>query len=192
MNVYDFDNTIFKGDSTARFCLFTIKRHPKLLRNTPSVLLAFVRFYCLKKGTKTECKQTLYRFLTGIDNIDKEISLFWKVNESRIKAFYLRQQKEDDVIISASPSFLLSPICKKLGIRHLIASEVNPRTGIYSGENCHGEEKVLRFRKCFKDAVPAKFYSDSYSDTPMAKISKEAYMVKNETITPWIFKGNTA
>ncbi len=45
-------------------------------------------------------------------------------------------RKEDDVIISASPEFLLRPICNRLGIRHLIASRVDARSGAYDGQNC--------------------------------------------------------
>ena len=34
-------------------------------------------------------------------------------------------KKDDDVIISASPEFLLKPICKKINIKYLIASNVD-------------------------------------------------------------------
>ena len=186
MNVYDFDNTIFEGDSTARFFMFSLKRHPKIFGKVPSIIKAYTRFYLLKKGTKTEFKQTMYRFLTCIEDIDAELREFWEFNAERIKPFYLRQQRSDDVIISASPFFLLFPICKKLGINHLIASEVDPHTGVYTGENCHGEEKVRRFRECFKNAEIESFYSDSYSDTPMAEIADKAFMVKKDMVTPWI------
>ena len=186
MNVYDFDNTIFEGDSTVRFFMFSLKRHPKIFGKAPSIIKAYTRFYLLKKGTKTECKQTMYRFLTCIEDIDAELRDFWTVNEERVKPFYLRQHRSDDVIISASPFFLLFPICKKLGIKHLIASEVDPHTGVYTGENCHGEEKVRRFRECFKNAEIESFYSDSYSDSPMAEIADNAFMVKKDRVTPWI------
>ena len=129
---------------------------------------------------------TMYRFLTCIEDIDAELREFWEFNAERIKPFYLRQQRLDDVIISASPFFLLFPICKKLGIKHLIASEVDPHTGVYTGENCHDEEKVRRFRERFKTAEIESFYSDSYSDSPMAEIADKAFMVKKDRVTPWI------
>ena len=187
MNAYDFDNTIFKGDSTAKFYIFSLKRHKKILLLTPSLLKGFFRFYLLKKGTKTEFKEQMYRFLTVSKNIEKDIEDFWEQNKKNIKNFYRNSQQDDDVIISASPEFLLAPICQKLGIKHLIASRVDMKTGKYSGLNCHGEEKVKRFREKFGNVRINEFYSDSYSDTPMAKIAENAFMVKNDNISDWKF-----
>ena len=91
------------------------------------------------------------------------------------------------MIISASPEFLLAPICKKLEIKHLIASKVDSKSGKYSGVNCHGKEKVRRFYEEFSDGEIDKFYSDSFSDTPMAEISKKAFLVNGNKITEWEF-----
>ncbi len=119
--------------------------------------------------------------------MDKALADFWEKNIHKVKAFYKTQQKDDDVIISASPEFFLEPACKRLGIRHLIASPVDAKTGKHTGENCHGEEKVRRFRALFPDATVEEFYSDSYSDTPMAKLAEKAYLVKGDKITEWQF-----
>lgn len=184
MNAYDFDKTIYNGDSTADFYLFSLRRHPKILTLAPSLLKAYVRFYVRKQGTKTEFKETMYRFLRYCD-VSADTTDFWERNKHKLKDFYLQQKKSDDVIISASPEFLLLPICRELGIRQLIASVVDPCTGKYSGVNCHGEEKVRRFREQFPQATVDKFYSDSRSDAPMAKIAKKAYLVKKDTVVPW-------
>ena len=112
MNVYDFDKTIYYGDSTADFYLFCLKRHKKILTLAPSLLGAFLKFYVFKKGTKTDFKEKMYRFLTYCDT-EKDVNDFWKEYIGNIKPFYLEQKKDDDVIISASPEFLLKPVCKK-------------------------------------------------------------------------------
>ena len=187
MNAYDFDKTIYDGDSTADFYMFSLKRHKKIITLLPSLFGAFVRFYVFKKGNKTEFKEVMYRFLRFCD-IDKDIEDFWNENQVKIKKFYIKQQKSDDVIISASPVFLLAPICKRLNINHLIASEVDKKSGKYSGINCHGKEKVRRFYETFKNGKVDEFYSDSYSDTPMAEIAQKAYIVKKEKISYWKFK----
>ena len=67
MNVYDFDKTIYYGDSTADFYLFCLKRHKKILTLAPSLLGAFLKFYVFKKGTKTDFKEKMYRFLKTAD-----------------------------------------------------------------------------------------------------------------------------
>ena len=148
MNVYDFDKTIYYGDSTADFYLFCLKRHKKILTLAPSLLGAFLKFYVFKKGTKTDFKEKMYRFLTYCDT-EKDVNDFWKEYIGNIKPFYLEQKKDDDVIISASPEFLLKPVCKRLKIKKLMASKVDMHSGKYSGVNCHGKEKVKRFYEAF-------------------------------------------
>ena len=63
--------------------------------------------------------------------------------------------------------------------------DVYKRQGIYSGLNCHGEEKVRRYREVFDDTKIENFYSDSYSDTPLARIAENAYLVKGDNLLPW-------
>ena len=187
MNVYDFDKTIYKNDSTTEFFLFSIKRHPKIIIHLPAIAFGAIKYYVFKKGSKTQMKSNIMRFVKAID-YEKDIADFWNKNQHKIKTFYNAQQKEDDIIISASPAFILEPICKKLGIMHLICSNVDIKTGKYIGENCHGKEKVLRFREAFGDAVIDNFYSDSYNDSPLAEIAQNAFMIKGEEISPWVFK----
>ena len=171
MNVYDFDKTIYGGDSTADFYLFSLKRHKKILLLAPSL----------------DFKQVMYRFLRNCD-IDRDVKDFWAKNRAKIKQYYLKQQKYDDVIISASPEFLLEPICEILGIHYLMASRVDKYTGIYDGINCHGKEKVRRFYEMFPNGKIEEFYSDSYSDTPLAEIAEKAYIVTGEELTDWKFE----
>lgn len=185
MNVYDFDKTIFDGDSTFRFYMFCVKKKKSLLWGLWAVLFPFA-FYLLGFMTKTKFKERLYK--TFLPKIDAEALLpeFWEENYGRIKKFYLERQREDDVIISASPLFIVKPCCDRLGIKHLYASNVDPKTGIYDGENCHGEEKVRRFEAAgFNKEDIEEFYSDSLSDTPLALLAKNAYVVTGEKLERW-------
>ena len=187
MNVYDFDNTIYNGDSTADFYLFSLKRHKKIVLLFPSLILSTIKFYIFKIGTKTDFKEKMYRFLKYCD-IKKDVNDFWNKNQNKIKKFYINQKNDDDVIISASPKFLLEPMCKKLGIKYLIASEVSAENYKYSGINCHGKEKVRRFYEVFPNSQIHNFYSDSYSDTPLANLADKAFMVKKNNIFDWKLK----
>lgn len=184
MNAYDFDKTIYINDSTADFYIFCIKKKPSLAFTLFTTAFASANYYVFKRGTKTEFKQKMYGFLTKID-ASSLADEFWDKHICGIKSFYLSQQREDDVIISASPEFLLKPICNRLGIKHLIASRVDPKTGRYNGVNCHGEEKVRRFFEAFPNGRIEKFYSDSHSDDPLAKISEQSYLIKGDLISPW-------
>ena len=41
---------------------------------------------------------------------------FWILNEKKIKTWYWENKKKSDIIISASPEFLLFPVTEKLDI----------------------------------------------------------------------------
>ncbi|MGM9590769.1 MAG: HAD-IB family phosphatase [Faecousia sp.] len=189
MNIYDFDGTLYAGDSTVDFLKFAIKKHPTLICFLPGMGLAAVKHYVFKSMDKTAMKQVFYRIFTGFD-AEGLLEEFWDTHVQNIFPWYPgRQHKDDDILISASPEFLLKPICARLGIRHLIASRVDSRTGLYTGKNCWGPEKPIRLREEMGIIRCDSFYSDSYSDQPMAEISNNAFMVeKDGTITSWIFK----
>ena len=40
MNVFDFDNTIYDGESAIDFFLYYLKKDPKLIRYLPSIIVA--------------------------------------------------------------------------------------------------------------------------------------------------------
>ena len=44
---------------------------------------------------------------------------------------------------------------------------------------------VKRFREAFPDGQIDAFYSDSFSDAPLARIARQAWLVKKETLSPW-------
>jgi len=185
VNAYDFDKTIFDGDSTARFYVYCLLRTPKMFLRLPR--LAFEAAFLLKKD-KQAFKEHMFAFLTDLKNPEKMLSDFWKKNECRIKKFYFETRRDDDLIASASPEFIVKPMTDKLGIQYLIASPVDFKTGKYFGPNCHGQEKVIRFRREFPGHEIEDFYSDSHSDDPMAGIAKRAFMVKGEKLSAWKMK----
>lgn len=184
MNAFDFDKTIFRGDSTARFYAYCYRHVPALWPTIPAQLGNALLFAC-RIRKKQDFKERMYRFLTRLPDVDALLEAFWNENISRIQPWYLQMQREDDIIISASPEFLLAPAMQRLNIRYMMASRVDKRTGRYTGLNCHGAEKVVRFRAVFPDAHVEQFYSDSLSDTPMALEADEAFLVKDDRLSPW-------
>ena len=45
MNIYDFDGTLYHGDSTMDFLKYSFKKHPSLLRFLPAMGLAALRHH---------------------------------------------------------------------------------------------------------------------------------------------------
>ena len=184
MNVYDFDHTIYNGDCTLDFYLFCVFRHPVILICIPRQLLAII-LERIGKIDRTEMKSRFFCYFRKLHNIDEDVGRFWDLHEVNIKAWYKQQQLPDDVVISASPHFLLAEICKRCKIDNLIASHVNKNTGRFEGKNCCGEEKIRRYLIAFPECSIDCFYSDSYSDEPIAMMSKKAFFVTGSRIEPW-------
>ena len=116
MNVYDFDDTIFRGDSTRAFWAYCLKRAPGLARFLPRQCAAAVR-YALGRTAKEAFKEAFFSFLQGVPDADAWAEDFWRTHERRFRPWYLAQKQPDDLVVSASPEFLLAPACRRLGIR---------------------------------------------------------------------------
>lgn len=179
---YDFDKTIFDGDSFTRFYLFTLIRRPFLFFILPLYIVPFILFLFKRIGKK-EIKQLLMINLLFYKNREKILNKFWDKNFIHIKKWYIEQKKESDIIISASPTFLVKAACDRLGIKTVIATELNLYTLKVTGKNCYGIEKVNRFEEVFgKELVLDAFYSDSLSDLPMMQKSKKGILVTKNTL----------
>ena len=184
MNVYDFDNTILRGDSTARFFAYCLRRYPAMWRDLPAQALNGALFL-LRLRPKQAFKERMLGFLRRIGDVDAAVEGFWRANFGRVKPWYLAARKPDDVVISASPEFLIRPACERLGVGLAMGSPVDPRSGRFSGPNCHGEEKVRRLREAYPDARIDEFFSDSRSDAPLAALARRAWLVRGDERIPW-------
>lgn len=184
MRVYDFDETIYDGDSTRDFYFFCLKQYPRIARLWPMQLWHFLRF-ATGFLPKTQFKERFYRFFRLVPDMEAAVEAFWESHFHKIKDWYLAEKKPDDVVISASPAFLLERPCQILGITPPIASRVSAATGAYTGENCYGEEKAPRFFEVYPAGTIDAFFSDSLSDTPMALLAKESFIVRGNDRILW-------
>lgn len=182
-NIYDFDKTIYGGDATLDFFFFCLWRKPILICLLPYYLYAVVQ-YKLNKISKKCFKEKFYKFLTFIPQVETYVILFWDRRHHKIQNWYIERKRDTDIIISASPEFLLAPICKELNVC-LIASKVDKATGRYRGENCYGEEKISRLMDIYPEIVVGEFFSDSISDLPLARIAEKSYLVQKKQIKEW-------
>lgn len=186
MNVYDFDKTISKKDSAAEFFKHCLKKYPAITSILPKLAQAFV-LQKQNKISRTEMKTVLYQYLKHVPDIEAEAKLFWDQNMDLIQPWYIAQQKKNDLIISASPNFLIKEICERLEVEWM-ASPLNIETFQYDGLNNWGSEKVRRFYERYPEGIIESFYSDHLSDSPLAKIAMKAYLVKGEQIQAWPIK----
>lgn len=177
MNVYDFDKTIYYSDSMIRFIIFCIVRHPRLAF---TYLPNLVKHIILKKKGKireSRLRAKINSIVRYLDNPNEDIERFWIKNEKHISKWYLNQKRDDDMIITSSPEFLLKPITDKLGIK-LVATVIDMETGTMIGNIrlARGKAKfIIRLDMPMID----NFYSSSLSDTPLALLAEKSFLVKN-------------
>jgi putative flippase GtrA len=183
MNVYDFDKTIYDGDSSVDFYLFVLCRRPYLIILMPFQVLAMM-LLLFGIYSKERMKEAFFVFTKYIP-LQDTVCRFWDHNRKKIKSWYLSQKRDSDVIVSASPEFLLEPIvCGVLSIA-LIASRIDTNTVKYIGKNCFGEEKVSRFYAAYPSGIIENFYSDSLSDIQLAEKAQRSFIIKGHNIIPW-------
>ncbi len=94
-----------------------------------------------------------------------------------------RQSGDTLLIITATNSFITSPIASVFGIEHLLATEpelVDGRyTGKVAGTPCYQDGKVIRLESWIaehnQNLIDSWFYSDSHNDLPL--LSKVAHPI---------------
>lgn len=183
LTVYDFDGTIYDGDSTFDFIKFLIEKDKSIILHIPKMALYLIK-YKLKLITKETMKECFFEIFKKFENIDDLVNVFWNKNQTKLKNFFTQKDShKNDIIASASPLFLLEPIAKHYKVKYLFASPVDKKTGKYNGKNCHGVEKVRLINNKYKDCIIEEMYSDdAIADRPLLEIANNSYIVKKNKI----------
>lgn len=183
MNVYDFDNTIYDGESSVDFYLFCLKRNFSLIKLLPSLMIKIIKYkLCLISIDELEKYVVKYskRLVAAVPDPDKMAKEFWDENFKKIKPFYLEQKRADDIILSASFEFLLRMPAEKLGVGKLICSKFNDETGELV-RVCFRNNKVPLLKEYIGDEK-FSFYTDSMNDKPVIDVADEAYLVRGNNM----------
>lgn len=180
MNGYDFDDTIFRGNSTRRFCIYCMVHFPYLVIMIPVLLLAVI-LRALHILGKNSYLHMLEWYIALVPHADRVTERFWDKNINRIADWYLAQRRDDDIVVSASPEFIVKPACDRLGVK-CIATQLTTRCKLLQ-PHCYGEQKVAVFQRRFPDTPLSSYYSDSLSDVPMFKFAKRGYFVKRGKVS---------
>lgn len=186
MNVYDFDNTIYDGESCFDLFLYFLKKKPSLVLLLPKVVTAFAKY---KRGRVTvedflkQYAPKVGEMFRSIPDIEKEMSVFWDAHMKKIKSFYGEKRRDDDLIITASPDFSVKEVCKRLGIGNYLATRVDLQTGEILHFNLR-EMKIKAFFEEYPGCEIEEFYTDSpENDGPLIDIAKRAFVVRKNKIT---------
>lgn len=185
--VYDFDKTIYGGETSMDFFFYYTKKYK--INRIKYIIKAI--YGLLVKKNLVNIKEDFFLFLKDKNNeeLKKDIHEFWKLNKYKIYPWIeqelINNKKEADklILISASPTFLLKEISEDLGFDLLLATDFeenkyfNPKI---VGTNCKYKEKVNKLNENYSDYKIIAFYSDSISDLPLFELAERKY---------WIDKG---
>ena len=185
MNAYDFDGTIFYSDCSIGFALWCMKRKPRLWFRWLPGMLKMLILYKQGKVKNYRLQREMFSYLTLIDDFDEQIERYWDKYEKKISPWYLAQKRDDDLIISASPSCIIAPIAGRLGVNYA-ATEFDREFGVFTHNLMYAREKA-KYIVDHDFPVIDNFYSDSLADTPLALCAQKAHLVKDNasTVVDW-------
>ena len=190
--LFDLDNTLLNGDSDFEWAQFLIEQGVLDRELFEAKNLAFYEQY--KAGTLD-----IYEFLDfqlkPLSRHARKVLNGWRDDFMQHKVrgmmtvpaqeLVARHRAAADVcvIITATNSFVTSPIAREFGVEHLIATEPEEKdgefTGCVAGVPCFREGKITRLENWFAQRgwgwdsfADSFFYSDSLNDLPLlAKVN---------------------
>jgi len=189
---FDLDGTITPRDTYKDMLLYGLIKRPW------RALLVFLSvydllLYKLGKNTNTFVKENLLRrIFIGISLKDAQsmavsyagVLLRYGVKKQAIKTLDDHKKKGDRIVlVSASFDFYVNEIATRLGINEVIATKAQIEkgclTGSLDGENCYGEQKIVRIKQLVNldDFTNIITYTDHHSDLPLINIATTAYAV---------------
>ncbi|MBQ7100398.1 MAG: haloacid dehalogenase-like hydrolase [Clostridia bacterium] len=184
MNVFDFDNTIYRGESFVDLFVMVLKKDPTLLRNVPHMVSGVLQY---KLGTlRLEKALEKYagifeEYVSGLDNLDGLVNEFWDKHIHKVKPFYLDVKSEDDIVISASPEIVIAEVCRRIGINNYVGTKYDVEAGKL-GMVCFRENKIKAFYERYPDGKIDTLYTDSMHDKPLMDISDKVFFVTGNKI----------
>ena len=185
IDVYDFDGTIYDGDSTADFVLFALRRHPGMIASLPRIACAAV-LLAAKKYSLTQFKTVLFGEMSGRFSLEEEAAAFWQnpAAQKKLGAWFYETPRDLPIVIaSASPEFELIHAANILGVKTLIGTRCDDATGRLIGKNCKGAEKIERIRTQMGEfEVRAMYTDDAKADAPLLSIAEEKYLVTHGSV----------
>ena len=193
LSVYDFDKTIYNGETLNDFYRFYLIKKPWKIYTVIFQLWYFL-LYVLKIINLEKLKENFLRFLNGENTgeLKKLIRELWEKKESKINLWVkdeiLKNKKETEILvaISASPTFLIIDRLRLMGFDVVIGTDfLFESTKFHShitSKNCKNYEKVKRLDKWAEDNNIqydiVNFYSDSIADKPLFDLAEHKYWIK--------------
>lgn len=189
--IFDFDGTITKKDTLFDFIKYYWGA-PKLYLGL-IVLFPLLALYKIGLIKNNRAKEILFRYYFKGENIDQfnekcklyinRIDSICK-KETLDKIKWHKESEHTSIIISASIKNWIEPWAKQHGFKTVLGTEIEVEddiiTGKFATNNCHGEEKVKRFREKYpnRECYFLYAYGDSSGDKYILDYSDKPTFIK--------------
>ena len=181
---FDFDGTLYRGDSLLDFCLFFYRKNPHRLRFLLKQFYAFI-LWRLGRIDTTEFKSRFMAFLhrDPLEKVEQVVGAFWNGRSSfnpEVVSALKEAQKQGFtcILVSASPDVLLAPMKKVFQFDEIIGTVAFcSEEGWGLGINCRGAEKWKRITEKYPSFSLHKAYSDNKDDQDILKKAAEGFVV---------------
>ncbi|MDD6795177.1 MAG: HAD-IB family hydrolase [Clostridiaceae bacterium] len=193
--IFDVDYTITSKETLMELYKYSIKEDKRNIKYIPRAIFSGAMYIC---GFYNE-KQVKECFLKFLENrTEEEINnLAERFYDNRIvQILYsnalemmrkLKKEGYDVYLISASPEFYIKKFYKINEVDKIIGTKFLFENGKFTrrmdGENCKGEEKVIRLKnELEKQRIDVNFnesymFSDSLSDKPLLDLVGKPYLI---------------
>jgi phosphoserine phosphatase len=181
MKVFDFDSTIYRGESPVDFTFFMIRHNKKIIRYVPRILfcLASYKLHLIKKEKlESLSNEFIEKVLDDPDSLNEFVSQFWATHARKLNPDIVKLIDSGDVIITASPSFLINGVSDLINTKHILGTEIDLKQKKLIWYN-FGDNKVDRYRSIYGYRQIDAFYTDSFYDEYLMGISREVYIVRH-------------
>jgi HAD superfamily hydrolase (TIGR01490 family) len=194
--LFDLDNTLLSGDSDYEWTRFLVDKG--ILDEAFFEKRSAVFFEQYKAGT-LDIDEFLRFQLKPLSEASRADLFAWHTEfmETRIRPMIspeardLVEKHRDEIraLVTATNTFVTAPICRELGIPHLVATVAAIENGRFTGKPrgtpAFREGKVFRVESWLEsqglvlaDFEQSRFYSDSFNDLPLLSIVSEPVAVK--------------
>lgn len=197
--IFDLDNTLLAGDSDYLWGTFLVEQelvdgdhyereNERFYREYDEGILDIFEFLRFSLKPLSENDPDLLHDLRERFLVEKIDPIILDAGRDLVE----KHQSSGDtaMIITATNSFVTTPIAQRLGIEHLIATEPEIMHGRYTGnvagEPSYQQGKVKRLEAWLRDNNQtldgSSFYSDSHNDIPLLEKVDNAVAVDPDEI----------
>jgi phosphatidylglycerophosphatase C len=187
--LFDFDNTVAKGNSITRLLKYDLAKHPWHFL----YFLKVAFYYCLYLLHLSSFEKAKSAILFPLNYMsDEELSDFY--NQVIVPTYYqnvvaemYKKKEEGYLVILCTASVEAYMQYNQLPIDCLLATQTQPDSCQVIGKNCKDHEKINRIQ-CYLKSLNMEIdydhsygYSDSDSDIPMLSLVKHKKRVLLKT-----------